>query len=452
MSALNFPTLPTLNQQYPVPAIPGVPVYTWDGEKWTTYGASITNAFPATALPLMDATPAVVGITSKYAREDHVHPTDTTRADDTAVLKKVPQGLTPTEQTDVRKNVYAAPFDALAYSGMQINGSMEVSQERGTSGTSTDFTYALDGWKLSKNGTMVPTAVQQPSPAGVFPGFPSMLYVVFGTAQASLGTNDVISMFHPIEGYRVARLAWGTANAQSITIAFWSSHVKTGLYSVTARNGANNRSYSATYTQAASSVSQYNVITIPGDTSGTWTVDNSIGLMLIFCVGAGTGYIAPSANTWVAGGYHAAPGQVNGADSTSNAFRITGVVVLPGIEAPSAARSPLIMRPYDQELLTCRRYWQRNPSLMGHVAELANNVCYFTMQHAPPMRTYPTLTPAATAGMVGRPGVAGYDISSVSVVNTELGGTYFSVIITPAALANVPASLTQNAINFDARL
>ena len=68
------------------------------------------------------------------------------------------------------------------------------------------------------------------------------------------------------------------------------------------------------------------------------------------------------------------------------------------------------------------------------------------------MRTYPTLTPAATAGMVGRPGVAGYDISSVSVVNTELGGTYFSVIITPAALANVPASLTQNAINFDARL
>jgi len=304
---------------------------------------------------------------------------------------KSPQGLTPTEQTDVRKNVYAAPFDALAYSGMQINGSMEVSQERGTSGTSTDFTYALDGWKLSKNGTMVPTAVQQPSPAGVFPGFPNMLYVVFGTAQASLGTNDVISMLHPIEGYRVARLAWGTANAQSITIAFWSSHVKTGLYSGVVRNGAANRSYAFTYTHAASNVSQYNTITIPGDTSGTWTTDNTVGLMLIFCIGAGTGYVAPSANTWVAGGYHAAPGQVNGADSTSNAFRITGVVVLPGIEAPSAARSPLIMRPYDQELVTCQRYYYRRRAWFGGYATAGLPIMQW-FPHPTPMRNPPTIT------------------------------------------------------------
>jgi hypothetical protein len=46
--------------------------------------------------------------------------------------------------------------------------------------------------------------------------------------------------------------------------------------------------------------------------------------------------------------------------ATSDVFRITGVVVLPGIEAPSAARSPLIMRPYDQELLICQRYWQKS--------------------------------------------------------------------------------------------
>jgi hypothetical protein len=34
---------------------------------------------PATVLPLMDGTPAV-GSTTKYAREDHIHPTDSTRA------------------------------------------------------------------------------------------------------------------------------------------------------------------------------------------------------------------------------------------------------------------------------------------------------------------------------------------------------------------------------------
>ena len=47
-----------------------------------------------------------------------------------------PQTLTPTQQTQARKNIYAAPFDAMAYNGMQINGSMEVSQERGTTATS----------------------------------------------------------------------------------------------------------------------------------------------------------------------------------------------------------------------------------------------------------------------------------------------------------------------------
>jgi hypothetical protein len=34
---------------------------------------------PAAALPLINATPAVVGTATKYAREDHVHPTDTSR-------------------------------------------------------------------------------------------------------------------------------------------------------------------------------------------------------------------------------------------------------------------------------------------------------------------------------------------------------------------------------------
>ena len=40
-----------------------------------------------------------------------------------------PQTLTETQKTQARSNIYAAPFDAMAYNGMQINGSMEVSQE-----------------------------------------------------------------------------------------------------------------------------------------------------------------------------------------------------------------------------------------------------------------------------------------------------------------------------------
>jgi hypothetical protein len=79
--SLDFPASPSIGAQYPASPVPGVPTYTWDGEKWTTQGGAIaTGGLPATALPLIDATPALVGTATKYAREDHVHPTDTSRA------------------------------------------------------------------------------------------------------------------------------------------------------------------------------------------------------------------------------------------------------------------------------------------------------------------------------------------------------------------------------------
>jgi hypothetical protein len=37
--ALNFPNAPTTNQLYPQPPIAGVPVYRWDGQKWTSSAA-----------------------------------------------------------------------------------------------------------------------------------------------------------------------------------------------------------------------------------------------------------------------------------------------------------------------------------------------------------------------------------------------------------------------------
>ena len=74
------------------------------------------------------------------------------------VRSDIAQSFTAAQQTQARSNIYAAPFDAMAYSGMQINGSMEVSQELGTSGTSTNGAFPADGWRLFKNGTMVPFA------------------------------------------------------------------------------------------------------------------------------------------------------------------------------------------------------------------------------------------------------------------------------------------------------
>ena len=73
--AMDFPASPTVGQKYPTTPVPGMPVYTWDGEKWaanvdTVYAPPIA----ASAVPKPDAAVGSVGTSSKYAREDHAHP------------------------------------------------------------------------------------------------------------------------------------------------------------------------------------------------------------------------------------------------------------------------------------------------------------------------------------------------------------------------------------------
>jgi hypothetical protein len=115
----------------------------------------------------------------------------------------------------------------------------------------------------------------------------------------------------------------------------------------------------------------------------------------------GTTYTAPSANSWVTGSYIAAPGQVNGIAATSDTMRIAGFIVLPGIEAPSAARSPLIMRPYDQELLTCQRYLRvfggTAYERIGVGPQVTATTADCTMTLSPTMRAVPTFTPVGGA-------------------------------------------------------
>jgi len=286
----------------------------------------------------------------------------------------------------------AAPLDALAYSGMQINGGMEVSQERGLASTFLNQ-YVLDGWQATRAGPMITPCYQ--SATGSVGGFPYGLVGTVTTAAASLGANDYQAFFQFIEGWRTARLGWGAANAKPITLAFWTWHHRVGIYSGTIRNGAANRSYAFSYTQAAADVLQYNVITIPGDTTGTWAVENTVGMIVTFSNGAGTTFTAPSANTWLAGNYQAAPGQVNGVAATSDVFRITGVVVLPGIHAPTAAQSPLIMRPYDQELMVCRRYYTKIESAVQLAVADGNSMTQLALPVS--MRAVPTVTASGSA-------------------------------------------------------
>jgi hypothetical protein len=358
----------------------------------------------------------------------------------------------------------AAPFDAMAYNGMQVNGSMEVSQELGLN-TRVGSGYVIDSWAQFTNGSTMVVVAASAATAFVA-GLPMTLYSSTATAQTSIGVNDYCFFRQPIEGYRIRRLAWGGASARPITLAFWSMHNRTGLYSGAIRNGSNTHSYAFTYTQAASNVAQYNVITIPGCSVGVWDVDNNTGMWLIFTQAVGSSAIAPSANTWVAGSYIAAPGQVNAVAATSDVFRITGVVIVPGIYAPTAQQSPLIMRSYDQELLLCQRYFYKTfpygvavaaasgiQDHIGFTIRAGAQVHIFPTRTFPvEMRATPTVTyynPVTAASSQARDISGNFDCTNTSSQTTTTKG--FTVVTTPNASTGIGYLLCVSA-TADARL
>ncbi len=269
------------------------------------------------------------------------------------------QVFTDTQAAQGRSNIFAAPFDALAFNGMQINGSHDISQDRTPGIGFAGSGYFCDGWGISRAGTSAGygfVAVGGMASVGIqncMASYPS-------TAQAAMGAADYVVLYQSIEGNRVARLQWGTANAQPLTLCFWSAHNRTGVYGGVVKNGAQNRSCAFAYTQNTANVPQFNVVTIPGDITGTWAKDNTVGMMLMFAMACGATYTAPAANVWQAASYLTAPGQVNGIAALSDYFRIGGVLLLPGGEAPPKERSPFIMRPPGIELPTCQRYWEQS--------------------------------------------------------------------------------------------
>ncbi|MGY2935998.1 hypothetical protein ACVWZ6_005600 [Bradyrhizobium sp. GM6.1] len=302
--------------------------------------------------------------------------------------------------------VYASPTDVLG-GGLQLNGSLEVSQENGATaktGLSSGQFYIVDGVKVAVSAAPVLTAQQV---ADAPPGFTNSLKITVTTAAASLSADDNAFVSIPIEGYRSERLAFGTNAAQPVSIGFWTKVHRVGTYSGSILNGASDRSYPFTFTQNVADKWEFKTITVPGDIAGTWLTTNGLGLQLVIALACGATYAGP-ANAWAGSLYVAATGTTNGVASTSDVFQIAGVIVLPGIHLPSSQKLPQVMRPFDQELLLCKRHLQliTGYSLSGQA--LSATQILVTGQIQAPLRAAPTIgllktsyTSAAFDALVG---------------------------------------------------
>jgi hypothetical protein len=236
-----------------------------------------------------------------------------------------------------------------------INGDMSIAQRGGSSTGITSTGYntvdriqnvisSLGTWTESQS-TDVPSGE----------GFAKSLKLDCTTADASPSAGDVMYLRTKIEGQNLQHLKFGTSNAESLTVSFWVKSNKTGTYGFRLYEPSNTRQFPKTYTINSADTWEKKTLTFTGDTTGSFTNDNSNQLQVEFYLGAGTNYTSGSVpSNWESQvTANRAVGQVNLADSTSNEWYITGVQLEVGTSA-----SDFEFLPHDVNLQRCMRYYQ----------------------------------------------------------------------------------------------
>ena len=273
-----------------------------------------------------------------------------------------------------------------------INGAMVIDQRNAGASVSftSSFAYYLDrfGGRLSSSSG---STIAQSSTAPT--GFNKSLLVTIGTG-ASATAGQLNAFYQAIEGYNVADLGFGTANAKPITLSFWVRSSLTGTFGGSFQNNANNRSYPFTYTINSANTWEYETITIAGDTTGTWETTNSGGLTIWFDLGSGSNYQG-TAGAWAGADYRAASGTTSLVATSGATINITGVQLEAGTTA-----SPFEYRQYTTELQLCQRYYQKfngSQYLNESVgAAAATTVIYYNKPFITSMRAAPTFSSSGT--------------------------------------------------------
>lgn len=236
-----------------------------------------------------------------------------------------------------------------------INGAMVIDQRNaGASVTSTGANFGTDRWQLQ--GSQVSKYSAQQNAGSVTPpmGFSKYLGISSLTAYSVL-SSDYFGLLQVVEGYNIADLGWGTANAKTITISFQVYSSLTGTFGASLINGTNTRSYPFSYSIPIANTWTTISVTIAGDTIGTWATDNTGGIKVWFSLGAGSTF-SGTANAWTGSGFIAQPtGSVSVVGTSGATFYITGVQLEKGSVA-----TPFEYRQFTTELALCQRYYEKS--------------------------------------------------------------------------------------------
>ena len=286
----------------------------------------------------------------------------------------------------------AAPANSMGFRNRIINGDMRIDQRNaGASVTPVSAQYTIDRWwhQLSQTGKL---SVQRSTVAPT--GFTNSALITSLSAY-SVTATDYFNILQSVEGFNVADLGWGTADAQTVTISFRVRSSLTGTFGGAVLNSAQSRAYPFTYAISSANTWETKTVTVPGDTTGTWLTDNGTGLRLSFGLGAGSNYSA-AAGSWASGVYLSATGATSVVGTNGATFYITGVQ----LEAGSVA-SPFERVDYGRQLIQCQRYYYKSPQTPGGEGFITyqatggwtGTTCFPVTMRATPTMTYGYTTP-----------------------------------------------------------
>jgi hypothetical protein len=205
------------------------------------------------------------------------------------------------------------------------------------------------------------------------------------TADVALATGDFAYVDGKIEGFDASALDLGKASAKTVALSFKHNHTKTGVYCVALRNSATDRSYVFEYTQSVTDTEESHSETITLDTTGTWLVNNGIGLDVSFCLGSGATF-QTTAGSWQAGDFLATSSQVNALDSTSNLINIRDIQ----LEIGSVSTDPEFVHHGEKVALTRRYFTSVQGNVIVAVSTTLNNNPSWLFPVG--MRASPTMT------------------------------------------------------------
>jgi hypothetical protein len=134
---------------------------------------------------------------------------------------------------------------------------------------------------------------------------------------------------------------------------------RTGTYTGAITNSALNRCYTFEYTISVANTWEYKTVTIPGDTTGTWTTDNTAGCFIDWAMAVGPS-VQAAAGSWQALGAQGTANQVNAVAAVTDTFQITGVSCVAGSTPVDATMSPYIVPRFAEALQQCLRYYEKS--------------------------------------------------------------------------------------------